>query len=41
MAPKGFMPHLVVLAGVLVAAAVSFVVGSFILKLDNSEEGIT
>ena len=39
MAPKGFMPHLVVLAGVLVAAAVSFVVGSFILKLDNSEEG--
>ena len=38
MAPKGFMPHLVVLAGVLVAAAVSFVVGSFILKLDNSEE---
>lgn len=40
MAPKGLMPHLVVFAGVLVAAVVSFLVGSFILKLDNSEESL-
>ncbi|KXT78662.1 PTS mannitol transporter subunit IICB [Streptococcus sp. DD13] len=38
MAPKGLMPHLVVLAGVLIAAAVSFAVAALILRFDKSEE---
>lgn len=37
MAPKGFGPHFTVLAGVLVAAVVSFLVASVILKADKSE----
>ncbi|MGT2911893.1 PTS mannitol transporter subunit IICB [Streptococcus cameli] len=37
MAPKGFAPHFNVLAGVLVAAIVSFLVASLILKADKSE----
>lgn len=41
MAPKGFMPHLVVLAGVLVAAVVSFVVGAFNLKTRQFRRRIT
>ncbi|MGV3027147.1 PTS mannitol transporter subunit IICB [Streptococcus hyovaginalis] len=36
MAPKGFGPHLVVLAGVFAAATVSFLVASLILKTDKS-----
>lgn len=38
MAPKGWGPHLVVLAGVFAAAAVSFLVGSVILKADKSDD---
>ncbi|AWN61871.1 PTS mannitol-specific transporter subunit IIBC [Streptococcus sobrinus] len=38
MAPKGWGPHLVVLAGVFAAAAVSFLVGSIILKADKSDD---
>lgn len=37
MAPKGIWPHLTVLIGILVAAAVSFIVASIILKADKSE----
>ena len=36
MAPKGFGPHLVVLAGVLAATVSSFLVASVILKTDKS-----
>ncbi|WP_057490895.1 PTS mannitol-specific transporter subunit IIBC [Streptococcus orisasini] len=38
MAPKGWGPHLVVLAGVFAAAIVSFLVGSVILKADKSDD---
>lgn len=38
MSPKGWGPHLVVLAGVLVATLVSFIVGALVLRFDNSEE---
>ncbi len=37
MAPKGLMPHLTVLAGVLAGAVVSFLVATIILKADKSE----
>ena len=38
MSPKGWGPHLVVLAGVFAAAAVSFLVASVILKSDKSDD---
>lgn len=38
MAPKGWGPHLVVLAGVFAAAIVSFLVASVILKSDKSDD---
>lgn len=37
MAPKGLMPHLTVLAGVLAATLISFLVAALILKMDKSE----
>ena len=38
MSPKGWGPHLVVLAGVFAAAVASFLVASIILKSDNSDD---